>query len=82
MIINLNQAGQFLDIVGVLLLFKYGLPSEVKAEEGSVLSDYIPEDERTKVRLHNSKVRKRAYIGLGFVLLGFILQFFGSSNWF
>ena len=68
---TINTIGLIFDLIGVLLLFKYGLPSNVDK------NGYIPlileqedEDEKKKWKTYNLWSK----IGLGFISIGFIFQ--------
>lgn len=81
--INITQAGLLLDIAGVLLLFKYGLPSKVidnPEDGGNIVYGNDDKELIEKIEKENKKIRFRAYLGLTFILIGFILQFFGSAK--
>ncbi len=64
-----SSIGLILDIIGVIMLFIYGLPSKIKEQ------DYIGKEETKE----DIRVKKMAYIGLSFILFGFILQLFGIN---
>lgn len=68
--LNLSQIGLIMDMIGVILLFMYGLPSKYKI--GSNFTDGFTSD---KQKLLNRKVRIGSYTGLSLMLLGFIFQF-------
>ncbi|GHN02370.1 hypothetical protein WSM22_38590 [Cytophagales bacterium WSM2-2] len=70
--------GLVFDIVGALLLFKYGLPSKVK-EMGSAFGGGPEADEEEKERLaYNRKIEIMANTGLVLLILGFVLQFIAN----
>ena len=62
--------GLVLDVLGVILLFIYGLPS--KEIYKTILQDNRLSEKREKQIIFRSKV------GLGFLILGFVLQIFGT----
>ncbi len=68
---NLNTLGLILDIIGVVLLFKYGLPDDI-SPSGSVSLDTedVNEDDIKLYKIYKRKSR----IALGFLITGFILQ--------
>jgi hypothetical protein len=72
----INSIGLLFDIAGVLVLFKYGLPSEV-SKEGSIGIAFQGTD------LDEVKKWKKydcwSKFGLSIILIGFLLQL--SSNW-
>ena len=74
----LQQTGLTLDIIGAILLFMYGLPSRLKGEEGESLVDAISDQDLAANQKHDAKIRFRAYVGIVFLILGFILQFLGN----
>jgi hypothetical protein len=65
--------GLIIDIIGAFIIFKNGLPFDPK-----ILDSYaeieILESEKPKLL----KQKKLAYIGLGLLMLGFILQLLGN----
>ena len=66
-----NSAGLLLDVVGVLLLFKFGLPEDVRRKgEGYLLLEETDEAEIAKGRRYDFWAR----VALGLVVLGFVLQ--------
>ena len=72
--LNLSQIGLLLDIAGVVLLFRYGLPSGYDISMGKSMSGELPEDQKKK----NRRITIGAYTGLFLLILGFALQFFGA----
>lgn len=76
-----NAIGLICDIIGVVMLFKYGLPAEVNQHGHSFLiGEQDDEEEKIKWKKYNFLSK----IALGFLLLGFVLQFIavilGSNN--
>lgn len=69
----LTVVGLVLDIIGVIMVFKYGLPSRVK-EEGSAFGGTETSDQEFKRKAYNRSIEIRAQVGLGFLLLGFVFQ--------
>jgi hypothetical protein len=71
-----NIIGLILDIVGVLLLFKYGLPSKIEdAEGGFVLtSEGKPKEIRERIIKKNKRIYFWSHFGLFLLIIGFILQ--------
>jgi len=72
----ISSIGLALDIIGVLLIWKYGIPNEVR--RGGIQSiDFEGPDltEAEKARRYG----KWSNIGLGLLLFGFVLQLL--SNW-
>jgi hypothetical protein len=68
---TLNTLGLLFDLFGVLLLFKFGLPSDID-KNGSIgiILEQEDEDEKKKWIQYNFWSKT----GLGFISLGFILQ--------
>ncbi len=69
--ITLAQIGLFIDIVGVVLLFMYGLPSKYAKNNRMVWAGDISDSQK---RL-NKRVKIGSYSGLFFLFIGFVLQF-------
>lgn len=67
--------GLVFDIIGVLMLFQYGLPSIVVIGD-SLLAEESAEDECKRER-KNTRIQKLAVIGLFLILFGFIFQLLG-----
>jgi hypothetical protein len=72
-----SSVGLILDIIGVLLLFKYGLPSKVSSAPIRVLEESTMEEQQRIIK--NRKIRFRANFGLSLIIFGFILQFVGTN---
>ena len=68
-----NSMGLILDIAGVALLFKYGLPAEVREMGGTLIvwGGGKSDDEAKREHRH---YRRMSRIGLGCLIFGFILQ--------
>jgi hypothetical protein len=62
--------GLSFDIIGVILLFIYGIPS--KEMYNSFLQDHTLSEEREK------QITFRSKLGLILIILGFMLQFVGT----
>ncbi len=74
-----SQIGLIFDIIGVLILFKFGLPSDFDPNKGvSFLVINSPEDGDPYVLKKNRKIKIIAYGGLVLIILGFLLQFIGT----
>ena len=73
-----SSAGLILDIIGILFLFEYGLPSKIKEHGGSILMEENNEDEMDR-DAKNNKIRRRSYFGLSLILIGSILQLIGTN---
>ena len=68
---TLNSFGLFLDIVGAILIFKYGLPEPISREGHiSLITEQEDEQEKKKAKTYD----QRARMGLIFLILGFGFQ--------
>lgn len=67
----INLIGLILDILGVLVLFKYGLPSEV-TKDGHVGYTASQSDPIERAKWY--KYNRMAKVGLGLLIAGFVLQ--------
>ena len=66
-----NSVGLLLDVVGVLLLFKFGLPEDVRRKgESYLLLEETDEADIAKGRRYDFWAK----VALGLVVLGFVLQ--------
>ena len=72
----INSVGLFLDIVGVFLLFRYGLPENVSQTGESFFSLADTNEEEVKKW---KRYKKLSYSALVFLVVGFVLQL--VSNW-
>lgn len=73
----LNIIGLILDILGVIGLFKYGLPADISREgDVYIIAENNNQEEKDKWKKFNRISR----ICLGSIILGFIAQI-GSSVW-
>ena len=76
-----NSIGLFLDIVGVFLLFKFGLPAEVKRDGSSgvqywgIVDEKAQESEQAKAKRYD----RISHVALSLIVFGFALQII--SNW-
>jgi hypothetical protein len=73
--LNMAQWGLIFDLVCVLLLFKFGLPSKIEDTGINLLAGHVEGDEEKKIMKKNKKVRNGANFGLLLVFIGFVLQF-------
>ena len=71
----INTVGLAFDIVGVILLFFYGLPEPISKTGAGHLTWGENEEEATKWRLYKT----RSCWGLALLIIGFSLQLL--SNW-
>jgi hypothetical protein len=68
-----TSIGLIFDILGVIMLFRYGLPSRVIDAPHLILMKGLSNEEIAV----NSKIRKWAYTGLIFLIIGFVGQIAG-----
>jgi hypothetical protein len=73
----LNLTGLIFDIIGAIVLFKYGLPIETN-KYGSIF--LIAEESNIDEIKQHKKSESISKIGILLILLGFIFQFL-SSIW-
>lgn len=71
----LNITGLIIDIIGVVILFIYGLPSEVSKDGIETIVMSSPDETENKKWL---KYRFRSRIGLFCVAIGFLFQIASS----
>lgn len=68
---SINSLGLILDIIGVVILFKFGLPSEVSKEgEQLIAADKPKESQLNKYRKYEFWSR----FGLALLIVGFLCQ--------
>ena len=70
-----NSAGLLLDIIGVILLFCYGLPPDVDREGKQILTWGKDEEEACKGKRYD----RISWVALVLLVIGFTLQII--SNW-
>jgi len=71
------SAGLILDILGVLILFEYGLPSKVEGETGRTIGDSQEVmDAREK---KNRFIKTMSFTGLSLICIGFFLQLIATN---
>lgn len=71
----LNIVGLILGIIGSVLLFKYGLPEDINKRGLTLLAcEGENEEEKKKYKQYKSWGK----VGLGFLVVGFVLQFISS----
>lgn len=73
----LNTIGLVFDIMGVILLFKYGLPSNVRKDGGNVMLFQDTNQEEIK-KWHKYNFWSR--VGLISIIVGFSFQI-ASNHW-
>lgn len=74
---NLNSIGLCLDIIGVLMLFKFGLPEDVRRDGAYFLAIGKQNKEAEKAKRYDCFAK----VALMLIVVGFILQFI-HSLWF
>ena len=68
---TINTVGLALDIVGVVLLFRFGLPPDVRrGGTVSLILEQTDEDEARKAKRYD----KFSYSALVMIVIGFLLQ--------
>lgn len=73
-----SSLGLIIDIIGVIFIFRYGLPSKVNDHGGGI--GVVETDENKANRMkQNTKIRRKAYIGFVLLLIGFVLQLIGTN---
>lgn len=67
----INDIGLILDIIGALLLFKFGLPASID-REGHIhlITEQVDHEEITRGKIYE----RWGKIGLALLIIGFILQ--------
>ena len=68
-----SSIGLAFDIVGVVILFKYGLPAEVRKTGGFILG-WGTDEPNEKAEREYRFYKRMSRIGLGSLILGFGLQ--------
>ena len=76
----INSSGLFLDIVGVILLYKYGLPANVRKTGGQAILFPGGKSQEDAAKEFQSYKRK-SLLGLGCLIVGFTLQIISNFNW-
>lgn len=77
---SIISIGLVLDIIGVILLFLFGLPSKVKTEEGEPMEWDIAEEEEEKRKRRLRFYKIMSHIGLACLIIGFSLQLIGNHT--
>lgn len=70
----LSILGLLIDMVGIYILYKNGIPSPIEEAK----SYLIINDDPAKEMAISKRVRKNARIGLIFIFIGFFFQLVGS----
>ncbi len=70
--IIINSFGLLCDIVGILIIWKYGLPIDLALKGFSSLT-------QESDNILKEKYKKWSKVGLGLIIFGFALQL--ASNW-
>ena len=70
-----NSAGLLFDIIGVMLLFRFGLPPDVRRTGVNYLTWGVDEREVRKAKLYDMM----SWVAFGLLIFGFTLQII--SNW-
>jgi hypothetical protein len=67
----INVIGLVLDIIGILMLFKYGLPSDLN-KKGSIFM-VLEQVDNNEIKKYK-KYERLSYLALSLIIIGFILQ--------
>ena len=71
---SLTNIGLLLDIIGVFLLFVYGLPSKISRSQSVLLiREITPKEKKQAVRIYIM-----AHFAIVILIAGFILQLLGN----
>ena len=73
--LNITQIGIGLDIIGAILLFIFGLPSDYINSRVKQMEGTINENQKQI----NKKIKFGAFCGIVFLIVGFVLQFCGAN---
>lgn len=71
----INTVGLIFDIIGVGLLFRYGLPEPIGKDGARRITWGTDEEETAKWK----RYKRMSYLALGLLIFGFLLQI--VSNW-
>lgn len=77
----ISLIGLILDIIGVVLLFIYGLPSKIIPDNVVTIHNvYAADDDNstTEEKERNKRIKIGAYSGLSLLIIGFAFQATGS----
>jgi len=75
MALHMSSAGLVLDIIGVWLLWRFGLPAEVSRRGATYLvTTQVNQDEIAKAK----RYERWSWIALGTLTLGFLMQIIGN----
>ena len=67
----INSAGLILDIIGALLIWRFGLPEKIDRDgDMNIACEQIDKTEKTKAKKHDCL----AHIGVILLIVGFVLQ--------
>jgi len=75
---DLNSIGLIFDIIGVLLLFKYGLPNDLNKKGLTGMSFVTVNKEEVK---KYKRYKRWSYIALSAILIGFIIQILSNQTY-
>ena len=71
---HINSLGQIVDIIGVIVIFIFGLPSFERIHAGGYFLHEPDKDEQKEIDLYNDF----SSIGLGLLISGFLCQLFSN----
>ena len=79
---TLASVGLVLDILGVVLLYRYGLPSPVGPPDAppTVAWDGPSPEERAVAEKEWNRYQRGSRLGLGLLIAGFTLQILGNHR--
>ena len=71
----LQSLGLISDIIGVCLLFKFGIPEKVQTGGADILTTRVDQ----KLKAIEKKYKILGYLGLSLLVIGFVLQLIPSA---
>jgi hypothetical protein len=79
---NILQYGLILNIIGTILIFLCGFPSKIEESKSSGLLSIgdVDEEEYKKRTQTNKRIKFGGYLGISFLIIGFILQFIDTTK--
>lgn len=77
-----SQIGLLFDIIGVLILFRHGLPSKYDENKGVKHFTINQPEEVPEIVKRNKAIKVISYTGLILIILGFVFQFIGTFKFY
>jgi hypothetical protein len=72
-----TPVGLVLDVIGAILIFKYGLPADVSRKGYTcIVAEEEDETEKAKAKMYD----RCSKTGFNLLILGFVFQFIASIN--